>query len=752
MRFIPRGVWALVVLLLLAHPLFAQESDNTSSGEINVVGSGIVLPLFSALADEAGLSTSATATGNETGFEQFCAGQAAAVTSTRPINPTEESNCNATGTSFYELIVGYDVLVYVANAELTFLQCLSIQQVNGILAPTAVQSTTWDAINAQAPESLTVNVYLPDPGTTTYALLENEVSGFGFRADAQILTDSAAVLDAVADEPGGFGVVQLSAVPQDTDVNVLEVRNDQIGTCVLPSAESIADGSYTAGVPLYTYINGNSAELAPLLQLASNPESTAVVNAAGFTAPTDADYEIMAEFVGDSETGRQFSRTVTEFQIPPNVTGTVTIGGAPGAFSLLNEAGTAMNQQFQNVTVTVNTDGEPVGLRRLCNGEIDFAVTYTPLDQETLNNCEAIDIDVQEIEIGRQAAVLVANAADDYLTCLTTEQITAVWGADEAELPTNWQQIDDSFPDQEFILFAGGALGADIPNIMLQQAAGGSVPLREDTETNADPLFRAAAVANVLGSLTYMSWGDYQDVLANDQQRIQLVAVGGADGCVTPSEDTIADGSYALTRSIRLAISMRALERVEVQSYLWFIFQDRRFAQLEQLEFAALSLRDLSNIRETLQTAYEAANTAAAERAAAAAATEEAVPAATVDVASPEAPVETEAIEDAAEDDAPVETEAVEDAAEDDAPAETEAVEAAAEDDAPVETEAVEDAAEDDAPAATEAVMDAEQSEVETEAPAAAVETEDVSAVTDDAQDAATEEPENAAATEEAAS
>jgi len=47
---------------------------------------------------------------------------------------------------------------------------------------------------------------------------------------------------------------------------------------------------------------------------------------------------------------------------------------------------------------------------------------------------------------------------------------------------------------------------------------------RLDTETNADPLYRAAATANVEGALTYMGWKDYVRALVNNQANIRPVA------------------------------------------------------------------------------------------------------------------------------------------------------------------------------------------------------------------------------------
>ncbi len=674
MRFVQRGTWALFLLTCLTSPiaLFAQEDG------LAVAGSGIANPLFTALADDAGLTYDINTTGTDVGLDQFCNGQVQMTTATRALTIPEEQLCEQNGVIFSEMLLGYEVLAFIAHPERTDeAACLTTADLNALLSPTAIETATWQAFAGEeddvqvnlgeleaeataeaevAPIGDSINVYLPPANTSTYAFLDQTITGIGFRADAQTLDSEAGVIDAVADDDGGFGVVRLSLLANAEAEGVItsELQNPELGRCVEPSAESASDISYMARQPIYIYVADavrDNEDVAAFLDTITNPDNAATVTAAGFTAPTGIDYEISQE--ARLETGRQFSRSVTEYQIPPSVAGTVTVEGGAAGFSLINSTVGVFTQQYQNVTIAPNLDGVPIGLRRLCNGEIDVAITYEPLSQETLDNCEAIDINVLEVEIGQQVAVLVANEADDYLTCLTTGEIASVWGA-TAQPITNWQTVNGDYPDQEFILFAGSSLGDPIPNFMLVQAAGSGVPLREDVETDRDPLYRAAAVANVPGSLTYMTWADYQAVLENEQGRIQLVAVDAGQGCITPTEETILTGEYPLTRTLRLAISRRALERVEVQSFLWFMFEDDRFGQFENNNFDLLTLRDLANIRDTLQTAYEEAQAAAVEREAAAA-TQEAIAATDepsditdieVDITAEADPVETEAASD----------------------------------------------------------------------------------------------------------
>jgi phosphate transport system substrate-binding protein len=235
------------------------------------------------------------------------------------------------------------------------------------------------------------------------------------------------------------------------------------------------------------------------------------------------------------------------------------------------------------------------------------------MSEEQAQNCEANNITPLSVELGSQATSLVANAASEFLQCLTTDQITTTWQATSTDTVTNWDQVSDDFPDLVMTLFAPNT-GNSYTDLMLLKAAGESNSLnRVDTELDDDPLYRAAATANVEGALTYMSWPEYQQVLSNNQTNIQLVSVDGGNGCVSPSQESIADGSYPLTRPARLVINQSALARIEVMSFVWFLMTDENYYLLDEAGFVGLSFADLADTRSSLQTAFNEASAAALE-------------------------------------------------------------------------------------------------------------------------------------------
>ncbi|NJL56459.1 hypothetical protein HC928_15740 [bacterium] len=263
---------------------------------------------------------------------------------------------------------------------------------------------------------------------------------------------------------------------------------------------------------------------------------------------------------------------------------------------------------------------------------------FDGLPPEVAQNCEANAIATVSLDLGAQGVVLLANADSPYLSCLTSDQVMTVWGAAASlETPVStWDMVSPDFPADPVYTFAPSA-GSGPIDIVLTPAEGPVGILRDDvTETNSDPRYRAAAVANAPGSITMLSWQDYQTVLESEQTGYQVVAVDGGDGCVTPTEEHILDATYPLNRQAQLIISQSELVRPEVQSLLWFMFSDANFSTYQLSGFFGINQPDLLRLRADLQALFAEAQAAALEVA------PEATPEATPEI-TPEATAESTA-------------------------------------------------------------------------------------------------------------
>ncbi|MBL8154795.1 MAG: substrate-binding domain-containing protein, partial [Anaerolineae bacterium] len=591
MKSIWRQVGTLFLLALFISATWVQAQDSST---VTVVGSNLVAPLFESLKTSSGAALDATpeVIGTRAGFERLCAGQTDIALATRAISAEEALNCTTNNVDYTELLVAYSIVAFVTKPDASYATCLTPQNIAAIMAPSA-QTTAWEQILPGA-GTTPLAVILPQSGTLTFTTLDSFVEGDGFRPDATTLATDADVIAAVASTDGAVGVVNVQSAAAAADrVKILQLNENEAIGCDTPSAESVEQRAYRAMDPLFIYFNRASLSkpgVTEVLTYAISDAAASSILAAGLTVPTSLITGANQTALAGTGNTRPFSEQTTSFSIPQAAAGQVTIAGAAEAFDLLNNLGTAITAQYAGITLDLKTLGQPSGVRRLCNGEVDIAAITAPLTAEETQNCTANNIQTLPIDLGRQAVVLVSNAANSYLACLTTQQVGSVWSFSAADTIKTWNQVDASFPADAMTLFAPNP-GDNAGDLLLTISAGKDVPVRGDSQLNNDPLFRAAATANVSGALTYMDWSEYQRVAQNNQQRIQLVGIDGGSGCVTPSAETIADGTYPLSRGATLLVNKASLTKIQVQSYLWYLASDPNFGQFERSGFIGVEAK-----------------------------------------------------------------------------------------------------------------------------------------------------------------
>ncbi len=621
-----KNIWRGAILILLlastitTFSLFAQET----SSEGTITGSRIVSDLLAILIQDSDSEQSLTAQPNGTsaGFTVFCTTDADMTGATRAMTADEEVLCTQNGITYREFLLGYDALAIIVHPDLSFVECLTNAQLNPIFAPSATNSVLdWSLTGITDADTTPLTVYLPSDDSSLYVLLDNSINGFGLRADAIVEDDSSIVIEAVKNTPGAIGVVPVSAVTADSGVKVVNLGNG----CIAPSAETLENGDYPFGTPLYLYVNTTAIDIVrDVLTFAFSDDGEQSIVNAGYVYPTsDARETNRTILIDNTLVGRQFTKEVTAFRIPSNIFGTVTLGGNSALKATLDNITRIFSSQYPSVTVTAELQGQNVAVRRYCNGELDFitVATRTPnaqvFTEDQALGCQNTIGTSLTYDLGKQAVVLVANGdlrqtpqpSEDagYNICLTVDQVLRIWATNPENPATNWNMVSDSLPDLELQLIAPSQDSGDLLDDLLMTKVGSpTLIIRDDiAETNDDVKYRATAVSLVQGLTTYMSWQEYQTAIQVEGANLQLVAVDGGNGCVVPSAQTIADMSYPYTLNHQLIVPQSALARSEIQGIIWFLFEPDIYAQ-----FGFIERDDLADFRETLQTAFTDAITA----------------------------------------------------------------------------------------------------------------------------------------------
>lgn len=232
----------------------------------------------------------------------------------------------------------------------------------------------------------------------------------------------------------------------------------------------------------------------------------------------------------------------------------------------------AIAEEFQilnrGVRVTVGVSGSGGGFSRFCAGETDLSNASREISEEERERCAANGVEFIELPVAWDGLSIVVNPANDFIQCITVEELRRIW--EPGSEVTTWRDVRSDFPDEEIQLYGPGTDSGtfDYFTETLMGEAGAS---RADYQASEDDNVLVQGVAGDRYALGYFGYAYY----AENQERLDVLAVDGGSGCVTPSPETIDDQSYApLSRPLYVYLKESALERPEVEAYVRFMMNN----------------------------------------------------------------------------------------------------------------------------------------------------------------------------------
>ena len=178
-------------ILMSGMPLSAQEGARVVGTEAaaSILGAGLEFGLVSVNAELQTLPASESLT-------QFCSGEADALLRLSPLDAGERENCSL---ELAELLIGHQIYALVSGSEIPK-SCLNEDELDLIFAPSAANRIVdWQQIDEALEEPLPVDVWLPERNDPSYILLDQIVSGIGFRDDASLIEDESSLYQGLSE-------------------------------------------------------------------------------------------------------------------------------------------------------------------------------------------------------------------------------------------------------------------------------------------------------------------------------------------------------------------------------------------------------------------------------------------------------------------------------------------------------------------------------------------------------------------------
>ncbi|MCC7437572.1 MAG: phosphate ABC transporter substrate-binding protein [Armatimonadetes bacterium] len=222
-----------------------------------------------------GVSIRVTGGGSGTGISALINGTTDICNSSRPMTKTEKQQLkNRYGSPGVEVRVAKDgITIYVHPSN--GVSKLSIGQLKGIYMGTI---TNWSQVGGK---NARIIVYGRENSSGTYAFFKEHVlGGYDFGGSVQTLPGTAAVVNAVAKDPNGIGY---GGFGYAKGIKVCQVSTTDGGAGIMPSDQTINNGSYPISRYLYIYLkNRPTGALKSYVDWIISAEGQSVVKKTGY--------------------------------------------------------------------------------------------------------------------------------------------------------------------------------------------------------------------------------------------------------------------------------------------------------------------------------------------------------------------------------------------------------------------------------------------------------------------------------------
>ncbi len=252
----------------------------------------------------------------------------------------------------------------------------------------------------------------------------------------------------------------------------------------------------------------------------------------------------------------------------------------------------ALEQSGGALKVTVEGPGTGDGFKKFCAGEADISDASRKIKDEEAALCAEAGIEYVEIEVAIDGLTVATSPANTAVECLDIPALYALVGpesegfaswADANALATELGSTVGALPDAPLSVFGPGEESGTY-DTFVEFAIGDFAEERgADGATRAD--YSSSPNDNLIvegieGSDTSLGWVGFAYFQA-EAERMKGIAIDAGDGCVAPTVEAIADGSYPFSRSLYIYVSKNAAaENPAVASFVDLYLSEAGLAQV----------------------------------------------------------------------------------------------------------------------------------------------------------------------------
>jgi len=278
--------------------------------------------------------------------------------------------------------------------------------------------------------------------------------------------------------------------------------------------------------------------------------------------------------------------TATDATEDGDSSGRILISGSSTVEPITARVAEAFADANPDLAISVEGPGTGDGFKKFCAGETDISNASRAIKEAEAEACAAEGIEFVGLEVGIDGLSVLTSPDNDTVECLSFADLYALTGP-EATGFGSWDAANSlgsevggngDYPAENLVITGPGEESGTYDTFVelviedIADERGQDAVTRPDYTSSPND---NVIVEGITGSPTSLGWVGFA-FFAENQDVLKAIQVDdGETGCVAPTEETIADGTYPLSRSLYVYVNKgNAAENESLTAFMDFYLSD----------------------------------------------------------------------------------------------------------------------------------------------------------------------------------
>ena len=267
------------------------------------------------------------------------------------------------------------------------------------------------------------------------------------------------------------------------------------------------------------------------------------------------------------ETPSQATPTTPE-GMTPELKGVIEIDGSSTVAPISQAVAEEFEKLHGKTQPIVGISGTGGGFKRFTVGQTDISDASRTIKEKESTAAAENGIEYLELKVGTDGLSVMVSPQNDFIDCFTMEQLHQIWMP--GSTVQKWSDVNPAWPDREIRLY-GADTDSGTFDYFTEEVNGEAKVSRDDYTASADDNVLVRGIAGDRNSLGYLGYAYYIE----NADQLKLLGVDNGEGCVKPSPETIAAGTYTpLSRPLFIYVNVESLQKPQVLEFVKFYMEE----------------------------------------------------------------------------------------------------------------------------------------------------------------------------------